>query len=77
MVAKSTRRSYHNYNLAKGHIWRIFEPFNRGTNTLEIKGTGLGLTIVKKAVEALDGKIFAKSKIGEGALFTIRLNLNR
>ena len=58
-------------------IGRIFEPFSRGTNTLEIKGTGLGLSIVKKAVEALDGKIFAKSKIREGALFTIRLNLDR
>jgi len=67
----------HGIGIDEKDIWRIFEPFNRGTNTLEIKGTGLGLTIVKKAVEALDGKIFAKSKIGEGALFTIRLNLNR
>lgn len=58
-------------------IERVFQPFNRGSNAQEIKGTGLGLSIVKKAVETLGGKLYVQSKIKEGTLFTVKLNLNR
>ena len=36
-------------------------------------GTGLGLTIVKKLVHLLDGKIKVESKFGEGSVFTITI----
>ncbi len=45
----------------------IFEPFVRLHP--EKKGTGLGLTIVKKAVEKLGGKIWAEGALGKGATF--------
>lgn len=55
----------------------IFEPFDRIRNTTASGefGTGLGLTIAKKYVDAMDGKLVAKSKLGEGSKFTVTLNL--
>jgi signal transduction histidine kinase len=55
---------------------KIFEPFHRGDNVQKIKGTGLGLPIVKKAVETLGGEVGVESKPGEGTLFSVKLNLN-
>jgi signal transduction histidine kinase len=55
---------------------RIFEPFHRGVNVQKIKGTGLGLPIVKKAVETLGGEVHVESTPGQGTLFIVHLNLN-
>ena len=55
---------------------KIFEPFHRGANVQKIKGTGLGLPIVKKAVETLGGEVDVESKPGEGTVFRVKLNLN-
>ncbi|PIQ87879.1 MAG: hypothetical protein COV73_01790 [Candidatus Omnitrophica bacterium CG11_big_fil_rev_8_21_14_0_20_43_6] len=54
----------------------IFEEFYRVENTInhEVKGTGLGLTLVKRIVEAHQGKIWVKSKVGEGSTFSFTLN---
>jgi len=57
-------------------IPRIFEPFHRGHNVQNIKGTGLGLPIVKKAVEALGGEVAVESRNGQGTVFTVKLNLH-
>ena len=56
-------------------ISRIFEPFHRGDNVQKIKGTGLGLPIVKKAVEILGGEVNVQSTPGKGTLFTVQLKL--
>lgn len=50
---------------------KIFDMFFRGTEIS--KGSGLGLYIVKKAVEKLHGKIELQSEKGKGAIFTIHL----
>lgn len=55
---------------------RIFEPFHRGENVRQIKGTGLGLPIVKKAIEALGGELEVQSKPGEGTVFSVKLNIH-
>lgn len=48
----------------------IFERFYRVENKVHtIKGTGLGLTIVKKSIEQHGGKISVRSNIGEGSIF--------
>jgi signal transduction histidine kinase len=54
----------------------IFEEFFRVDNTInqEVKGTGLGLTLVKRIIEAHQGKIWVKSKLGEGSTFSFTLN---
>ncbi len=48
----------------------VFERFYRVENKVHtVKGTGLGLTIVKKSVEQHDGRVSVRSKFGEGSIF--------
>ena len=51
----------------------IFEAFKQqqGQNTKKYGGTGLGLTITKKLVEIMGGKITVSSTPGRGSIFTI------
>ncbi|UII30465.1 HAMP domain-containing histidine kinase [Fulvivirga ulvae] len=51
----------------------MFERFFRATNVTNIQGTGLGLNIVKKYVDMLEGSISFTSKSGEGTTVSIRL----
>jgi PAS domain S-box-containing protein len=50
----------------------LFQPFFRGSNVGDIQGNGLGLTIVKRAVDLLGGKIEVSSRIGEGTTVNVR-----
>ncbi|MEG4028879.1 MULTISPECIES: ATP-binding protein [unclassified Microcoleus] len=54
-------------------VGKIFEMFYRCKNTGKIKGNGLGLTIVKKAVELQGGAIACESTMGIGTTFTVAL----
>ncbi len=54
-------------------LTNIFEPFIRAKNVGEIKGSGLGLSIVKRAVELQNGEIKIASKLNEGSVFTVIL----
>lgn len=49
----------------------LFERFFRAKNAMNIQGTGLGLHIVSKYLELMNGRIEMKSKINEGSTFTI------
>jgi PAS domain S-box-containing protein len=55
---------------------RIFNVFTRLHGNTEYKGTGVGLSIVKKVIENHDGIILAEGKPGEGASFKIFLPAN-
>lgn len=56
------------------HLDLIFERFYRVENKVHtVKGTGLGLTIVKKSVEQHGGKLSVRSKLGEGSVFEFSL----
>ena len=53
----------------------IFDPFFRGQRPLkdQIHGTGLGLNLVKRIVEAHGGTVAVRDKSGPGAEFIVRL----
>lgn len=55
----------------------IFERFKRGTKDGQFQGLGVGLFIVKQIVEAHGGKIYVKSKLGQGSKFTIELPIRK
>jgi signal transduction histidine kinase len=50
---------------------RIFQAFERGSNVGQIKGTGLGLNIVRRMVELHGGTLDFTSQIGLGTTFTV------
>jgi len=54
------------------HIFDRFTQVSEGHNR-EYEGAGLGLTLCKKYIDVLQGKITVKSKLGEGSEFTIWL----
>lgn len=49
----------------------LFERFFRAKNAINIQGTGLGLHIVSKYLELMNGRIEMKSKLNEGSTITI------
>jgi signal transduction histidine kinase len=56
---------------------RVFSRFYRAGEELTqtVKGSGIGLTIVKQIVKAHNGTIDVESEIGKGSRFTVRLPL--
>lgn len=52
----------------------LFERFFRGKNATNIQGTGLGLHIVGKYVELMNGQIVCKSELEKGTTFIITFN---
>lgn len=57
--------------ISEENIQRIFDPF---FTTKEVgKGTGLGLSICYGLVEAHGGRIYARSKLGQGATFVVEI----
>lgn len=52
-------------------LHHLFDRFFRASNATNIQGTGLGLHIVKRYVELLNGTIHFTSKQGSGSLFTV------
>jgi two-component system sensor histidine kinase GlrK len=60
--------------IPKEHLERIFDKFkriDRGRGTA--RGTGLGLSIAKHIIADHGGKIWARSKLGEGSTFFFTL----
>lgn len=55
----------------------LFQRFFRANNAGNIQGTGLGLNIVKKYIELMDGKIYFESEFGKGTTFTVTVPIKK
>ncbi|MCM1113074.1 MAG: HAMP domain-containing histidine kinase [Muribaculum sp.] len=59
--------------IARESINRIFDKFYQGDTSHSMEGNGLGLALVKRVLELMDGEIQIRSEVGEGSTFTVIL----
>ncbi len=59
--------------IPESHMDNLFEPFARASNAKDVKGTGLGLCIVKRCVELHHGTISVESKVDVGSIFNVSI----
>jgi two-component system, OmpR family, sensor kinase len=65
--------SDHGIGIPASDLGRLFERYHRGSNVSGIVGTGVGLYLVKLAVDLHHGRVDVVSKEGEGSRFTVHL----
>lgn len=61
--------------IPENDLMHLFELFYRGSNAMHIQGTGIGLHVVKKYLELLQGEIEYKSLEGRGTEFNVIIHL--
>ncbi|MEO5338296.1 MAG: ATP-binding protein [Magnetospirillum sp. WYHS-4] len=62
--------------IPKEHLADLFQPFNRlGAEAGDIEGTGIGLTITRRLIEMMGGRIGLDSEAGVGSTFWFELPL--
>lgn len=58
-------------------LTELFQPFSRlDAENSEIEGTGIGLTITRRIVEAMGGSVGVQSEVGVGSTFWLELSLD-
>ena len=67
---------YNGIGIPNEEIAHLFESFHRARDVGTIQGTGLGLAVVKNALDMYGGTIEVNSRVGpvgSGTCFTVRL----
>lgn len=59
--------------IPEADIPRLFQSFFRASNADQIKGSGLGLAVVKKALDVQNGTVEVRSSLGLGTEFVVRV----
>lgn len=65
--------------MSRDYLPKLFDEFTRERNTTENKilGTGLGMPIVKKLVELMEGTITVESEPGQGTTFVVTMSFKK
>jgi signal transduction histidine kinase len=63
----------HGIGIPQEDLPDLFSTFHRGANVGRIRGSGLGLAVVKHVVEAQDGRVDVNSEVGRGTEFVVVL----
>jgi len=66
----------HGIGISKEDQQHLFDRFFRGKNAINIKGTGLGLHIVSKYIQLINGKIQCHSELNKGTEFIVSFPIN-
>ncbi len=59
--------------ISKDDLQKVFEPFYRGTNTISLPGTGIGLPLVNQIIKIHTGIVRISSQINKGTTVTVLL----
>jgi signal transduction histidine kinase len=65
----------HGLGIARDELDHVFEPFYRSREALagNARGSGLGLSLVRRTVEAHGGRVSVESEPGRGSVFTLSI----
>ncbi len=63
--------------ISKDDLEHLFSSFFRAANAINIQGTGLGLHIVKRYVDLLNGEVKVESELNKGTTITLTIPITK